>query len=425
MNTYAKAKGGWPAVAAVAAGTFSVVTSEMLPVGLLTPIGAGLGVPAGTAGLTMTVPGLVAAVAAPAVPAAAGRLDRRWVLVGLMGLLAAANLLSALAPHIAVLVGLRVLVGVCIGGVWAVAAGLAVRLVPARSVGPATSLVFSGIAVASVLGVPAGTLAGGLGGWRAAFAAMGAVSLVVAVVLAVLLPPLPPERAVRLGEVTGLLRLPAVRAALLVVLLLVTGHFAGYTFVRPALERLSGAGAGAGLISGLLLAYGAAGVAGNFLAGSAAARGPHRALPVISAALAVVIPAMSVPAGGAVAAGALVVGWGLAYGGVSVSTQGLLTAAAPGAREAASALFVSVFNAAIALGALLGGRAVDAVSLPAALWLGGLLAAGALGVLVLGVRAPGVRLTGRGARPADSGRLRRTPAKSGPPALGESPAGPR
>ncbi|WP_424891119.1 MFS transporter [Streptomyces sp. XH2] len=388
MNMYAKsararvarAKGGWPAVAAVAAGTFSVVTSEMLPVGLLTPIGSGLGVPAGTAGLTMTVPGLVAAVAAPAVPAAAGRLDRRWVLVGLMGLLAAANLLSAAAPGIEVLVGLRVLVGVCIGGVWAVAAGLAVRLVPQRSVGPATSLVFSGIAVASVLGVPAGTLAGGLGGWRMAFAAVGVLSLAVAAALALLLPPLPPERAVRPAEVAGLLRVPGVRTGLLVVLLLVTGHFAGYTFVRPVLERASGAGAG--LISGLLLAYGAAGVAGNFLAGTAAARSPRRALLVISAALAVVVPAMSVPAGGAVAAGALVVGWGLAYGGVSVATQGLLTASAPAAREAASALFVSAFNAAIALGALLGGRAVDAVSLPAALWLGGLLVAGALGVLV-------------------------------------------
>ncbi|MEV4927585.1 MFS transporter [Streptomyces roseoverticillatus] len=379
-STFLKVKGGWPAVAAVAAGTFSVVTSEMLPVGLLTPIGSGLGVPAGTAGLTMTVPGLVAAVAAPAVPAAAGRLDRRWVLVGLMGLLAAANLLSAAAPHIVVLVGLRVLVGVCIGGVWAVAAGLAVRLVPERSVGAATSLVFSGIAVASVLGVPAGTLAGGLGGWRVAFAAVGVLSLAVAAALALLLPPLPPERAVRPAEVAGLLRIPGVRAGLLVVLLLVTGHFAGYTFVRPVLERASGAGAG--LISGLLLAYGAAGVAGNFLAGAAAARSPRRVLLVISAALAVVVPAMSVPAGGAVAAGALVVGWGLAYGGVSVATQGLLTASAPAAREAASALFVSAFNAAIALGALLGGRAVDAVSLPAALWLGGLLVAGALGVLL-------------------------------------------
>ncbi|MFI1254179.1 MFS transporter [Streptomyces netropsis] len=376
MSKINESAGGWPAVTAVAAATFSVVTTEMLPVGLLTPIGTDLGVSAGTAGLTMTVPGLVAAVAAPLVTAAAGRWDRRWVLVALMGLLAAANLLSACATDITVLVGLRVLVGVCIGGVWAVAAGLAVRLVPERSVGPATSLIFSGIAVASVLGVPAGTLTGELGGWRASFAIMGAVSLAVAAALAVTLPPLPAERAARLGDVPELLRHARVRVGLLVILLLVTGHFAGYTFVRPVLERVPGTDAG--LITALLLAYGVAGVAGNFLAGAAVARGPRTVLVVICTVLGLVMPAVTVVGGGPVGAAVLMVVWGLAYGGVSVGTQSWLLAAAPGARETASALFVAVFNVAISLGALLGGRAVDAVSLSGALWLGGLLAAGAL-----------------------------------------------
>ncbi|MBB5117032.1 transporter [Streptomyces eurocidicus] len=378
--------GGRPAVAAVAAGTFSVVTTEMLPVGLLTPIGEDLGVSAGTAGLTMTVPGLVAAVAAPVVTRLAGRRDRRWVLVGLMGLLTVANLLSAAATDIGVLVALRVLVGVCIGGVWAIAAGLAVRLVPERRVGPATSLIFSGIAVASVLGVPAGTLAGAAGGWRTAFLAMGGVALAVTAALAALLPPLPsPEPADGgAGNVLGPLRTAPVRVGLLVVLLLVTGHFAGYTFVRPLLERVPGTDAG--LISGLLVAYGAAGVAGNFLAGSAVPRRPRATLLLIAAALAVVMPALAVAGGGAMGATVLVVLWGLAYGGVSVATQNRLMAAvppAPGAREGVSALFVSVFNLAISLGALVGGRVVDAGSVAGAAWVGGglaLLAAGVVGV---------------------------------------------
>ncbi|MFI9205074.1 MFS transporter [Streptomyces sp. NPDC053048] len=372
-----KSAGGLPAVLALAAGTFSVVTTEMLPVGLLTPIGADLGVGEGTAGLTMTVPGLVAAVAAPAVPAVAGRLDRRVLLVGLMALLAVADLLTACAPGIEVLVGLRVLVGVCIGGVWAVAAGLAVRLVPAVSVGTATSVIFSGIAVASVLGVPAGALIGELGGWRAPFAVIGVVALAVSAALAVLLPPLPPEPATGGGALLALLRDAPVRAGLLTVLLLVSGHFAGYTFVRPALERVPGAAGGT--IGVLLLAYGVAGVAGNFLAGAVAVRRPRRVLLVLSGALAVVIPAVSLADGATpLVAAVLLTGWGLAYGGVSVGTQSRLLAAAPHAREAASALFVAAFNVAIALGALLGGRTVDAVSVPAALWLGGLLALGAL-----------------------------------------------
>ncbi|ARZ67924.1 MFS transporter [Streptomyces sp. HU2014] len=376
--------GGRPAVAAVAAGTFSVVTTEMLPVGLLTPIGEDLGVSAGTAGLTMTVPGLVAAVAAPAVTRLAGRLDRRLLLVGLMGLLTVANLLSAAATGIAVLVALRVLVGVCIGGVWAIAAGLAGRLVPERQVGPATSLIFSGIAVASVLGVPAGTVVGAAGGWRAAFLAMGAVALAVTAALAVLLPPLPaPEPAGGTAKALGPLRAAPVRVGLLLVLLLVTGHFAGYTFVRPLLERVPGTDAG--LIGGLLVAYGVAGVAGNFLAGSTMTRRPRATLLLIAAALAVVMPALAVAGGGVLGATVLVVLWGLAYGGVSVATQNrLMVSAPPGTGEGVSALFVSVFNLAISLGALVGGRVVDAGSAAGAAWVGGALALLAVGVVGVG-----------------------------------------
>ncbi|MBT2397275.1 MFS transporter [Streptomyces sp. ISL-100] len=162
-------------------------------------------------------------------------------------------------------------------------------------------------------------------------------------------------------------------AALLAVLVPVTGHFAAYTYVRPALERVPDIGAG--LISGLLLVYGTAGIAGNFLGGAAAARDPRRTLLVISAVLGVtVLLAAGVGGGSAVAAAALLVVWGLAYGGVSVSAQNWLMAAAPTRREAASALFAGVFNAAIALGALLGGRAADRYGVPGPLWLGGALA---------------------------------------------------
>jgi predicted MFS family arabinose efflux permease len=171
---------GWPAVLVVATGIFTVVTAEMLPVGLLTPMGAALQVSEGTAGQTLTTTGIVAAVAAPLVVPALGRVDRRRALVALMGLLAAANLLAASAPAFGVMVTARVLVGIAMGGVWSLAAGLAVRLVPAGSVGRATATIFSGIAVASVLGVPAGTFLGALAGWRAAFVAVGALAAAVA-----------------------------------------------------------------------------------------------------------------------------------------------------------------------------------------------------------------------------------------------------
>ncbi|WP_081900781.1 MFS transporter [Allokutzneria albata] len=383
--------GGWPAVSAVAGATFTVVTSEMLPVGLLTPISRDLGVTEGAAGLTLAVTGLVAAMSAPLLVPALGRLDRRSVLCALMAVLTAGNLLAAWSPGFTVMLVARVLVGIGMGGVWAIAASLAARLVPPRSAASATSLIFSGIAVASVLGVPAGAHLGELAGWRAAFAGAGGVSLLVLAALAVSLPPLPAEQAIRLGAMLRLAGAPRVRTGLVVVALLVVGHFAAYTYVRPVLEEVSGVGAG--LIGTLLLVYGLFGVAGNFAAGAGAARSPRVTLLVLGGTLSVTMALVPILGLTTLAAAALLVVWGLAYGGVSVAAQSWMLASAPHAREAASALFAGVFNAAIALGALTGGLAADAAGTTAVMWLGAAFAAAA--ALVLGTAAAA---TGRATR---------------------------
>ncbi|MER7491360.1 MFS transporter [Streptomyces pharetrae] len=377
--------GGRPAVIAAASATFTVVTSEMLPVGLLTPIGGALRVTEGTTGLTLTVTGLVAAVSAPLLTPALARFDRRPVLCGLMAAVTAGNLLAAWSPHFAVMVAARILVGIGMGGVWAVAAGLAVRLVPGRSVGPATSLIFSGVSVASVLGVPAGTYIGELAGWRMAFLTAAGLGLVVLLGLAVLLPKLPADQEVRLGGVLRLGGDPGVATGLGVVALLVTGHFAAYTYVRPVLEET--AGASTSVIGTLLLVYGVAGVLGNFASGAGASRSPRGVLAAISLVLAATVCLMPLIGGSVITATVLLAVWGLSYGGVSVSTQTWLLAAAPEAREAASALFVGVFNGSIALGAFAGGLAADRAGVAAVMYLGAALAAGAVAVAALG-RAP-------------------------------------
>ncbi|ASU61284.1 MFS transporter [Nocardiopsis dassonvillei] len=369
----------------MALGTFTVVTTEMLPVGLLTPMGASLEVTEGTAGLTLTITGLVAAATAPFVPTLIGRADRKVVLVALMLLLAAANLLTAWAPDFAVMVTARVLVGLGMGGVWALAAGLAPRLAPERSVGSATSAIFSGIAVASVFGVPVGAFIGALADWRSAFTSFAVLALLVAAAMAVLLPRLPSEKVARLSGVTGLLRNPQVTTGLLLAVLLVTGHFAAYTYVRPVLETT--AGVGAGLIGTMLLVYGLAGVVGNFASGPRAVRAPRATLVVLGAALGgsvFLLPWIGVTVLGA---GVLMVVWGLAYGGVSVSAQTWMMRAAPEEREAVSSLFVGVFNGSIALGALVGGLVLDGTGGNTVLWLTAALALGALATALLG-RAP-------------------------------------
>ncbi|MFB8401034.1 MFS transporter [Streptomyces sp. NPDC055912] len=379
-------------------GIFTVMTAELLPVGLLTPAAADLAVSEGTAALMVTVPGLVAALAAPLVTVRAAGADRRALLVALLLLAAAANLVSALAGHLAVVLAARVLLGIAIGGFWALAGGLAPRLVPAGAVGRATAVIFGGVSAASVLGVPAGTLLTERAGWRWAFAATGLLALLAAAALRTLLPRLPgrgagagaepcPSLAARSGAGT-LLALPRrnrrVRAGLLLTLALVTGHFLAYSFVRPLLTDRSGISGS--LLGALLLGYGVAGVAGNFLAGSRAARSPGRTLAVIAAALGTVLLAGFLLGGSAIAGAGLLLLWGLAYGGVSVALQSWFMAAAPDDVETATGLNVSVFCLAIALGALLGGLLVDAYSLDTVLLAGAALTLAAFPVAVLSGR---------------------------------------
>ncbi|MFF8829501.1 MFS transporter [Streptomyces sp. NPDC015131] len=363
---------GWLAVLAVALGIFSLMTSELLPVGLLTPVGSELGVSNGTAGLMVTVPGLVAAVSAPLITVAAGRLDRRLVLCVLIGLVGAANLASAFAPNFATVLAARFLVGVSVGGFWAIAGSLATRLVPEKHVPRAMAVIFGGVSTASVIGVPAGTLAGELSGWRTAFAAVGVLALVALVCKLWLVPPLPATQTIRLPELPRLFRdNAAVRIGVIATFLLITGHFVAYTFVRPVLQDISGVEPG--LISSLLLGYGVAGIVGNTVAGSWAGRDVRRTLLIISGTLTAAMALIPLLGTGPVGGVALLLVWGLAYGGVSVSLQTWMMKAAPEATEAATSLFVAAFNLSIALGALIGGLAVDAFATAGVLWIGGAL----------------------------------------------------
>ncbi|TDB93515.1 MFS transporter [Actinomadura sp. 7K534] len=363
----------WLAVAAVAVGTFLVVTAEQLPVGLLTSVSGDFGISKGTAGLMVTVPGLVAAGSALLVPVAIGRLDRRAVLIGLIALMMVANALSFLAPDFPTLLAARFLVGISIGGFWALAAGIAVRLVPEGHVGRATSLAFGGATAANVLGVPAGTLIGGLTDWRIAFLTFAGLGLLALSALFALLPRIPADDPIRLGGMFALFRLPAVRALIVTTFLLVTGHLAAYTFVSPILQEVSGVDEK--LIGPLLLVFGAAGIVGTFAGGSAAGRNVRATLVAVAVLITLVLalfPLVGVTQGTGVA---LLVLWGLAFGSYPVAVQMWIFKAAPGRTEAVTALNTVVFNLAIALGALFGGLIVDGASTTAALWFAAVLTA--------------------------------------------------
>lgn len=347
----------WLAVVSVMMGIFAIVTTEILPIGLLTSIGSSFTVSDGMAGLTMTMPGILAAVSAPLVTVATARFDRRLMLCVFVLLLALANFLAAAAPDYWLVLVSRVLVGVVIGGFWSIGAGLASRLVPAASVGRATAVIFSSVPLGSVLGVPLGTLIGDVAGWRTAFVVMGALSLAVFAALLLALPPLPPERATRLTVLGGMLRSVNTRFALLATFLVVLAHFGAYTYITPFLEQTTRVSPA--LITLFLFGYGAAGIVGNFVGGSVVGRCPRATLAVAAVMIATATLLLPVLGRSPVGAVTLLVIWGTAYGAVPVCSQTWFARSAPHVPEASSVMFTASFQATISIGALVGGVIID------------------------------------------------------------------
>lgn len=372
----------WLAVIAVSLAIFSVVTTELLPVGLLTPIAETLNITPGTAGLMVSVPAFLGALFAPMVVLASGGIDRRRILCGLLALLVVANLASALAPSWGWMLVARVLIGFCIGGVWAIASSLAVRLVSPAAVGLATSIIFGGVAAASVLGVPIGALIGDLIGWRWVFGCMALFSAAVLILHVLFIPSLPVKASARLSDFAEQFGNRKLQIGMLLTLLLVSGHFAAFTFVRPLLISVSGFNVE--WLGVLLFGYGIAGMTGNFLTGIIAMRRTQLTLTIIALGL-LLTPVLFLTIGSTPIGGTLVLLlWGLAYGGVSVGLMTWVMKAESRALEIATALYVAVFNISIGLGSWAGGQLFDHFGLLSNLWLASGCAAGAL-LLLAGV----------------------------------------
>ena len=348
----------WASVTAVAAGTFALVSAEFLPVGMLGDIAADLDVSDGTAGLLVTLPGLTAAIASPVLTVSAGRVDRRLVLLGLSALLLLSDLVSLAAPDLATLLVARFLLGLAIGGFWAVGVTTGVRLVAPAAAGRATSVVLAGISLGTLFGVPAGSFISAHTSWRVAFVVAAAISAVTLVAQLVLVPALPTRTAVRYRDLVTLATQRRTLALLVVVALGVAGHFAAYSYIEPYLT--DEADLAATTVTLLLLVYAVSGLAGNTLAGVAVGRSVRRTAVGALLLLAASVGLLSALSGYPATVVALLVTWGLAFGAVPTALQTWVFTLAPSRlAEGASSLLVFVFQAAIAVGAFVGGRVVD------------------------------------------------------------------
>lgn len=348
----------WAGVVALAVGIFVLITVEELPIGVLSVMAPDLGVSDGVAGLAVTVPGILAGAVALSTPVLVRGLDRRLVLVLALAAVVVSCALSVVAPTFAVLLIARLVAGVAIGLYWAVLAIVALGQVPRQHAARALTVAFAGAGGALVLGVPAAAWIGTHVGWRAAFAVVGVLAAAVAVLILLLVEPVRSPARVTGAMMRAAARRPGVRCALGLVALAVVGQFVTYSFISPVL--LERAGVGLGDIGLMLLLYGVAGLAGNFAVGPLLRRSaPTGVLVVVlgmGLSLLAVLTVMRSPA----SAMLVMPLWGLCVGAISVAMQAFIGSEAAEVLEEATALNSAGFNAAIALGALIGGLVLDA-----------------------------------------------------------------
>jgi DHA1 family purine ribonucleoside efflux pump-like MFS transporter len=340
-------------------GVFGLVTAEFLPASLLTPIAADLGVTNGAAGQTVTATAVIGTFAGILMPILTRNLDRRLVMWSLTALLIVSSLVAAFASNLTMLLGARLLLGVGIGGFWSMMAAIAMRLVPEHLLPRALSIVFTGVSVATVSAAPVGAYLGDLLGWRAVFGIAAAIGALTLLVQMLSLPSLPPQAKPNLRTLLGLLRRPSIRLVLVTILISISGHFAGFTYVRPYLEQIPALSIE--VISLVLLAYGVGGFFGNLVGGAITARSAQAS--VITGAFTIALTSFVLVAFGASPwiAAVGVAFWGFAFGAIPVGVQTWIVQAAPDQPEGASGLIVAAFQIAIASGAVLGGLLVDSL----------------------------------------------------------------
>ncbi|MCT9075752.1 MFS transporter [Streptomyces fulvoviolaceus] len=388
-------------VAALMLAAFTFNTTENLPVGLLSLVADDLRVSITAVGVLVTGYGLTVAVVSLPLAHITRSVPRRHLLAGLLALLAVASWVSALgAVSYGLLLAARVATAVAQALFWAVMGPVAVGLFPPERRGRVIGLLSVGGSLATVLGVPAGTWLGGHSGWRVPFAVLGALAVVSLVAVAVLLPTSrPQENHSAYGAAPDRRRFAVVLAT---TALSVTGAFAGFTYVVAFLDDVSGFGTDA--VSPVLLAFGAAGLAGVTVTGPLLDRYPRATLTVPVAGQAVALLGLYVGGGSQVVSVALLMLLGASVGPVFMATQSQVLHVAPGRTETALAANSAAFNAGVAAGALLGGALLPLVEVRGTFLVGGLLTVGAFVVLTWPVstgrtwRAPAVDVRGPGAR---------------------------
>ena len=372
------------ALLALTLSAFAIGTTEFVIVGLIPTIASDLQVSLPSAGLLVSLYALGVAVGAPVLTALTGRVPRKALLLGLMALFTLGNLAAWQAPGYGTLVLARVLTGLAHGVFFSIGSIIATSVVPKDKAASAIAIMFTGLTVALVTGVPLGTFIGQHFGWRETFLAVSALG-VLAFVGSLLFVPRNVHHSApaTLRQQLAVLGQPRLLLVYAMTAVGYGGSFVAFTFLAPILQQVSGYSANA--VSAVMLVYGVSVAAGNLWGGRLAdRRGPVAALVLIFALLALVLLVLQLTAPHPVAVLLTVLAWGaVAFGNVPGLQVYMVQQAqrfAPQAVDVASGLNIAAFNLGIAGGAWLGGHIVAGWGLMHTPWIGALVVLGAVGL---------------------------------------------
>jgi len=382
-------KDSWAGVVSLGLGVFALVMAEFLPASLLTRVATDLGVSEGVAGQSVSVTAIVAAIAGLTIPVLLPRVDRRHLMLGLGTLAVVSDLMVALAASYPVLLAARVLLGIALGGFWALAISVTARLVSPERLGRAMTVVNVGVSLATVAAIPLGTWLGEVWGWRPVFLLAGGVGAVAVLVQLLVLPSIRATGAIGFGPLFATLRSRLILLALLATGLIAGGHFAAFTYIRPAATEVGGFEPAA--LALLLLVYGLAAFAGNLVAGPLVDKRMRLAVLLFPALLGAALLVFALSGGNQVVVVVAVALWGLGFGAVPTTLQTWMARAEPGRLESVGGLQAASFQVSIAAGAVVGGILVDGVGVGTALLVGGVAAIGG-GLLMASLRPGGQQL---------------------------------
>jgi MFS transporter, DHA1 family, inner membrane transport protein len=370
------------ALLALAIGAFGIGTTEFVIMGLLPEVATDYSVTIPTAGLLVTGYAVGVLIGAPLMTVLGTRVPRKRMLMLLMGLFTVGNLISALAPSFGVMFAGRIVASLAHGAFFGIGSVVAADLVAPQKKAGAIALMFTGLTVANVVGVPMGTLVGQHFGWRVTFLIVSALGVVGLAGVARLVPEQPRPQGVRLRHELIAFRNTQVLLAMAMTVLGFGGVFAAITYIAPMMTHVAGFADTS--VTWLLVLFGLGMIGGNLLGGRYADRRLMAMLYVTLSALALVLALFTVTAHHKIAAAITIALIGaLGFATVPPLQKRVLDQAA-GAPTLASAVNIGAFNLGNALSAWLGGVVIEAgLGYTAPNWVGALLAGSALVLAVI------------------------------------------